>query len=115
DRRHDLVAPQGHQLRQALAQQGRVLGDHDTHGILTSTVVGPPRGLCSTTAPPWTATRSASPVTPVPRRRPPPPTPSSVSLLTSSLLLVPVTRRHSRTRSARACRTALATSSATQK
>src|SRR5215210_5875786 len=68
---------------EALAQEDRVLGDHDSHGIATSTRVPPPRGLTTSNVPPWAATRSRKPARPEPRRTTAPPTPSSATVTCS--------------------------------
>ena len=72
DPRDDLVAGVLEQAREALAQEDRVLGDHDPHGISASSRVPAPGGLSIRSVPPWASTRSARPVNPVPpdSRRP---------------------------------------------
>src|SRR5690606_10566088 len=68
---------------QALAEKGRVLGYHDAHGILASTTVGPPRGLCTENCPSSAATRRARPVSPEPViSAPPHPSSTTVTVTT---------------------------------
>ena len=61
-----LVAGVLEQPGEALAQQHRVLGDHDTHGSSTAMRVPAPAGLSSASRPPWAATRSTIPASPLP-------------------------------------------------
>ena len=72
----DLEAGVGEQVDEALAQQDRVLGDHDAHG--TSTVDGSARRRRACEEVPSTAaTRSRRPASPQPRGGVAPPMPSS--------------------------------------
>src|SRR5919108_5250251 len=77
DPRNDGVAGVFEEPSEALTQEHGVLGDHDSHGIATSTVVPSPSGLSTANVPPCAATRSRSPASPDPRRTTAPPTPSS--------------------------------------
>src|SRR5690606_19991711 len=86
----DAVALVGEQPCQPLAQQRRVLTDHHTHGILASTTVGPPSGLCTVRAPSRAATRRRSPVSPEPLGSAPP-TPSSLTVTVIASSRGPVT------------------------
>ena len=79
DARDDLVAGILEQPCEPFAEQHRVLGDHESHGIATSMRVPPPRGLAITSVPPWAETRSSSPASPEPRRARAPPMPSSAT------------------------------------
>ena len=56
----------GEQAREPLAEQRRVLADHDAHGTTASTVVPCPASLPSASAPPTASTRSLSPASPEP-------------------------------------------------
>jgi hypothetical protein len=47
----DLQPGVGHQGGEPLAEQDRVLGDHDSHGSSTVIVVGPPTGLSTVIVP----------------------------------------------------------------
>ena len=49
---------------ETLPKEDRVLGDHDPHGIATSTRVPLPRGLTISSVPPCAATRSRRPARP---------------------------------------------------
>ena len=75
ERRDDLVAVLGEQAGDALAQQHRVLGDHDAHGSSATIIVGPPSGLAMRSRPSTAVTRSRRPRQPAaadarpPRRR----------------------------------------------
>lgn len=78
-----LVAFVREQPGQALAKKGRILGYHDAHGILASTTVGPPRGLCTENCPSSAATRRARPVSPEPViSAPPHPSSTTVTVTT---------------------------------
>ena len=79
DAADDLVAGVLEQPREPLAQQHRVLGDHDAHGSSTAIRVPTPAGLSTASVPPWAATRSAIPDSPVPAAGEAPPTPSSLT------------------------------------
>ena len=68
DGRDHLLARVDQQAGEPGPQQHGVLGDHDPHGISTSSVVGPPGGLITCIVPPTAATRSRRPRSPVPRR-----------------------------------------------
>src|SRR5262249_7704599 len=70
--RYDVVACLGEQPGQALAQQDRILGNHDAHGSSTSTSVGPPAGLRTSSVPSTPATRAARPDSPCPDGSAPP-------------------------------------------
>src|SRR5262245_58787721 len=71
------------QLGEPLAQQHRVLGDHDPHGISPTTSVPPPGGLSIHSCPPRASTRSARPRSPVPPPSDAPPEPSSATSIVS--------------------------------
>src|SRR5262245_52155321 len=85
-RRDHLEAALGQQPRQPVAQQHRVLGDHDSHGSSTPMTVGPPGGLSIVSVPSTAAARCASPASPVPSPAPmaAPPRPLSVTLIRST-------------------------------
>ncbi len=80
DTRDHGVAGVLEQSCESLAQEHGILGDHDSHGIATSTVVPPPRGLAMSKR----AAVRCNPVPetgePDPRRTVAPPTPSSETL-----------------------------------
>ena len=86
------------QAGEPLAEEHRVLGDHDSHGIATSTRVPLPRGLTISKVPPCAATRSRSPARPDPRRTTAPPTPSSATVTWSVPLSRDRANRHLRRR-----------------
>ena len=65
----DLVAGVLEQAGEALPQEHRVLGDHDPHGKRTASRVPAPGGLSTVSVPPWAATRSRIPGSPVPGRQ----------------------------------------------
>src|SRR5690606_3775466 len=100
------------QQREPFAQQGVVLGDHDTHGSSTSILVGPPDGLVTVRTPSCAATRRRIPVSPEPFSSSAPPRPSS-SISTRSA----PSRRSSATRACAAplCLATLVSASATVK
>src|SRR5439155_382035 len=66
----DLVLAE--QRDQALAEQQRVLGDHDPHGSSSSIVVPAPRGELIRSSPSSAATRARSPARPPPAGSAPP-------------------------------------------
>src|SRR5438094_6958833 len=76
---NDLVPGILEQSREPLAQQDRVLGDHDPHGISASSRVPAPVGLWISSVPPWASTLSVRPVSPVPPASVAPPMPSSAT------------------------------------
>ena len=100
----------GEQPRQTLAQQHRVLGDHDAHGSSALTIVGPPSGLETVSVPSMVAARVIRPSSPPPGARAPP-TPSS----STSSDDVPVLRMRTSSRVAAACFAAFVRASATTK
>ena len=80
--RHDLVAVLGEDARDPLAEQHRVVRDHDAHGISPTTRVPPPAALATVSRPPCASSRSASPRRPEPPASAPP-RPSSTTSTTS--------------------------------
>ena len=82
-RRGDLVTRVLEEAGETLPKEDRVLGDHDPHGIATSTRVPLPCGLTICNVPPCAATRSRRPASPEPRRTTAPPTPSSATVTCS--------------------------------
>src|SRR6478672_6836344 len=82
DTRDDVMPRVLEQAGESLAEQGRVLRDHDAHGITTSTRVPPPSGLVMRSSPRNAETRSWRPASPEPRRAVAPPTPSSAIVRT---------------------------------
>src|SRR5680860_1240431 len=62
----DVVTRIDQQAGQPLAEQRRVLADHDPHGSTASIVVPVPTGLVITSDPPMAATLSARPANPEP-------------------------------------------------
>src|SRR5262249_43733024 len=69
----------GEQASHALAEEQRVVGDHDTHGISALSRVPTPGGLSRTSVPPSASTRSDSPRSPDPPAGSAPPSPSSAT------------------------------------
>ena len=83
----DLDLLVGEQPREALAQQHRVLCDHDAHGSSARTIVGPPAGLETVSVPSTVAARVVRPSSPPPGSIRAPPTPlSSTSTTIVSVL-----------------------------
>src|ERR1700761_1962391 len=74
----DLVFAQ--QRDQPLAEEHRVLGDHDPHGSLTLIRVPSPAGEAISNSPSSAATRRRSPSSPLPAARSAPPGPSSATI-----------------------------------
>ena len=60
DRLDDLDAMGREEADQPVAQEDRVLGDHDPHGISARSTVGPPAGLVTVRVPSTAATRGRS-------------------------------------------------------
>ena len=79
----NLEAALGEDAGEPFAKEGRVLGDHYSHGISPMIRVPPPGGLSTMRRPPWASTRSASPRRPVPPSAAAPPTPLSATSITS--------------------------------
>src|SRR5439155_24103547 len=75
------------QHHDALPQEYGVLCNDYPHGISARTTVPPPWGLSMRSDPPSAATRSESPLSPVPRRGSAPPTPSARTSTTACPLL----------------------------
>ena len=82
-RRADLEAVRLKQPDQAVAEQEKVLGYDNAHGISKLTTVGPPAGLDTTSTPSKAESRRAMPLMPVPRDESAPPAPSSETLIRS--------------------------------
>jgi hypothetical protein len=76
----DLEPDLGEHPRQPFAEEYRVVGQDQAHGILAITCVPPPGGLSTLSAPPTAAALSARPHSPDPRAASAPPTPSSKTL-----------------------------------
>src|SRR5262249_13319568 len=82
--RRDLEAAVRQHASEPLAQEHRVLGDHDSHGISPRTSVPEPGTLSMTSRPPRASTRSDSPRRPEPFLCSARPLPSSLTSMTSS-------------------------------
>src|SRR5262249_40090547 len=78
----DVEAVVAEQACEPVAQQGKVLGDHDAHGSSALIVVGPPCGLAIASVPSSASTRRLSPVRPLPDASAPP-RPSSATSTSS--------------------------------
>src|SRR5690606_20379508 len=111
--RDDLMAGVLEDAHQAFPQQRGILADQDAHGMLTSTVVGPPTGLSMRASPPAAMTRLTMPSRPPPGMTRAPPTPLSSTRAHSA----PGSRRRTtrRTSVARECLVALVSASAIAK
>src|SRR2546426_3537368 len=108
----DLESDLGEHPGQALAEEHRVVGEDQPHGILAITRVPWPGGLSTRRSPPRAAALSASPHSPEPRPASAPPIPSSITATSrweSERATVIVTD------DARACFAVLASASETMK
>ena len=83
DGRRDFVTGIGEEANDPFAQENRILGYNDPHGMTAFNVVGPPAGLLILSEPSSASTRLARPIRPVPFAGSAPPLPLSLTVTTS--------------------------------